>query len=128
MTAYHWTPVIATHATTALTTLVLGGLVLYRTKGTAAHRLWGRLWVGLMLVIVLTSLFIYRGHYSWIHALSFFTLAMLPYGVYLARTRNTKKHGFTMVGLYLGALVIAGVFTLLPNRLMGSALWQWLGQ
>ena len=69
MSAYTWTPVIAGHATAAITALLVGGIMLYRTKGPPAHRLWGRIWVGMMLVIVLTSLFIYRDHYSWIHGL-----------------------------------------------------------
>ena len=81
----------------------------------------------MMLVIILTSLFIYRDHYSGIHGISFFTLIMLPYGVYTARKRNIKAHKMTMVSMYFGALVIAGLFTLAPNRLMGQALWTWLG-
>jgi len=127
MSAYTWTPVIAGHATAAITSLLIGGMMLYRTKGTPAHRLWGRIWVGMMLVIVLTSLFIYRDHYSWIHGLSFFTLIMLPYGVYMARKRDIKGHRMTMFSMYFGALVIAGIFTLSPNRLLGDAVWSWLG-
>jgi uncharacterized membrane protein len=33
-----------------------------------------------------------------------------------------------MRGLYFGACVVAGVFTLLPGRYLGGLLWkQWLG-
>jgi uncharacterized membrane protein len=28
-----------------------------------------------------------------------------------------------MIGLYIGALVITGLFTLLPGRLIGRVLW-----
>jgi uncharacterized membrane protein len=33
-----------------------------------------------------------------------------------------------MISLYFGALVITGLFTLLPNRLIGQALQAWLGR
>ncbi|NBQ28743.1 MAG: DUF2306 domain-containing protein [Rhodobacteraceae bacterium] len=127
MGAYTWTPTIALHAGAAIASILIGAVVLYRTKGTPAHRLWGRVWVALMLTIVVSSLFIYRDHYSWIHGLSFFTLAMLPRGVYLARKHHIKQHQMTMVSMYFGALVIAGIFTLLPSRLMGQAVWRWFG-
>ena len=52
---------------------------------------------------------------------------MLPYGVYMARKRKIKGHKMTMVSMYFGALVIAGIFTLAPNRLLGDAVWSWLG-
>jgi uncharacterized membrane protein len=33
-----------------------------------------------------------------------------------------------MLGLYLGACIGAGVFTLLPSRILGQLVWgQWLG-
>jgi uncharacterized membrane protein len=36
-------------------------------------------------------------------------------------------HRKTMRGLFSGACVIAGVFTLLPSRFLGQVLWhQWL--
>jgi len=31
-------------------------------------------------------------------------------------------HRFNMLGLYFGALVVTGLFTLLPNRLIGRAV------
>jgi uncharacterized membrane protein len=32
-----------------------------------------------------------------------------------------------MISLYAGALVITGLFTLLPGRLLGRVVWGWLG-
>lgn len=31
-----------------------------------------------------------------------------------------------MIGLHTGALMITGLFTLLPGHLIGSAVWGWL--
>ena len=46
--------------------------------------------------------------------------------IYLARG-NVAAHRKTMQGLYFGACVTAGVFTLLPDRYLGHALWSALG-
>ena len=65
--------------------------------------------------------------YSWIHGLSVFTLITLLTGVLAARTHRVKAHRNNMIALYSGALIITGFFTLLPGRLIGRALWGWLG-
>ena len=33
-----------------------------------------------------------------------------------------------MISMYVGALVVTGLFTLLPGRLIGGAVWGWLGR
>lgn len=43
---------------------------------------------------------------------------MLPIAVLHARRHNVSQHRWAMLGLFIGALVIAGVFTLLPGRIM----------
>ena len=41
---------------------------------------------------------------------------------------NVTGHRKTMRHLYLGACVVAGLFTLSPHRLLGQLVWgQWLG-
>jgi uncharacterized membrane protein len=91
-------------------------------KGTASHRALGYTWVGLMLIVALSSFWIHDlriwGPWSPIHLLSIFSLAMLPYGVMMARRHSLRGHKFTMLGLFAGALVIAGIFTLAPGRIM----------
>ncbi len=63
------------------------------------------------------------GRFSLIHVLSLYTLAMLPLGVYYAHQHNVAGHRKTMLGLFFGALLIAGAFTLLPGRSMGRVLF-----
>ncbi len=80
-----------------------------------------------MLLVALSSLLIHElrqwGSFSLIHLLSVFTLAMLPVGIYFARQHNVVGHRKTMLGLFFGALVIAGAFTLLPSRILGRMMF-----
>jgi uncharacterized membrane protein len=80
-----------------------------------------------MAVVALSSFGIFRDHFSWIHGLSVFTLVMLVVGVRLARQGKRVAHRITMQSIYGGALVLTGLFTLLPNRLIGKALAGMLG-
>ena len=58
------------------------------------------------------------GRWSPIHLLSIFTLTMVPLGVWHAHRHAVQRHRFTMIGIFSGALVIAGLFTLAPGRIM----------
>ena len=41
---------------------------------------------------------------------------------------NIRGHRLTMVNLYIGACLVAGFFTLAPNRYLGRLIWgDWLG-
>ena len=119
--------VIQIHAFAALSAFALGAVHLAAPKGTIPHRAVGWLWAGLMLVLVLSSFFIHTirlwGPFSPIHLLSIFTLAMLPLAVWRARQHDVRKHRRAMVSLFLGALVIAGVFTFLPGRIMHAVVF-----
>ena len=75
-----------------------------------------------MVLVAVASFWIGDGGWSWIHGLSVFTLVMLASGVAWARRGLRARHGRTMVGLYIGALAITGLFTLLPSRLIGRVL------
>ena len=49
---------------------------------------------------------------------------MLPLAIYRIRMGDVNGHAKTMKGLFFGALVIAGFFTLVPGRLLGNLLWH----
>jgi uncharacterized membrane protein len=118
---------IQLHAYAALAAFVLGAVQLAGVKGTLQHRTLGYTWVGLMLVVALSSFWIQDmrvwGPWSPIHLLSIFALAMLPLGVYYARHHKIRGHQATMLGLFAGALVVAGIFTLVPSRIMHRVLF-----
>lgn len=128
-TAYSWTPVIVIHALTAMTAMVLGAWLLGARKGHKAHRVGGWIWVLCMATVAGISFAIRRPEgFSWIHGLSVITLVSLVTGVLAARAHRVKSHRLNMISLYAGALLITGLFTLLPGRLIGQALWGWLGR
>ena len=126
-TTYQWTSVIAAHAAMAGAALLVGAAVLARPKGTASHRALGWTWVVLMASVASISFAIRYNGFSWIHGLSVFTLFALVFGVADARRRNIKAHRTTMISIFVGALLITGLFTLLPQRLIGQALRGVLG-
>ena len=93
-------------------------------KGTPLHRVLGGSWVGAMLVTALGSFWIQsRGHLSWIHLLSVWTVLGLAHGIWSLWRGRVLAHRQAMRGLMVG-LAVAFVFTLTPERLLGRWLWQ----
>lgn len=119
---------IQLHVMTAILAFFLGGMILFRRKGDRLHRIGGVIWVGLMLVVALSSFFIHVsrmvGIWSPIHLLSIATIIFLVRGVWYARQRNIAAHRGVMQGLYLGALVLAGFFTFMPGRIMYRVFFE----
>jgi uncharacterized membrane protein len=115
-------PVIQVHAFAAMAAFALGIVQLAAPKGTLPHRTMGWIWVALMVVIAGSSFWIHQirliGPFSPIHLLSIFTLVMLPLAVLHAHRHNVDRHRLAMISIFTGALVIAGVFTFLPGRIM----------
>ena len=123
-----FTPVILVHTFAALAALAVGGAMFLACKGTFLHRVAGRSWVALMLAVAISSFWIKSsGSFSWIHGLSVSVLVLLAVLVFLAITRRISAHRRLAIGLYAGALVITGFFTLLPYRLLGRLVWGSLG-
>ena len=122
-------PLIFFHLVTAVAALLLGIVMLSRRKGTTSHRTLGWIWVTLMGSTALASAFIrdYRlpnlGGYTPIHLFTLSVAVMLPLGIWYVKRGRIDGHRKTMRGLYIGACVIAGMFTLLPGRFLGSLLW-----
>ena len=132
------TPLIAVHLTAALGALATGPIALWARKGRTQrpklHRAFGYAWVTLMIVTAVSALFIRDFNlpniagYTPIHLFVPYTLfSLVGAFVYLGRG-NIAGHRKIMQGLYVGACLIAGGFTLLPSRYLGQLVWgQWLG-
>ena len=118
---------IPLHAITALSAIVLAGAQFTLPKGGMRHKVMGRLWVLLMVVICLTSFFIHElrliGLFSPIHLLSIFTLFTLVRAMQYARKGDIKRHKRIMQNITIFALIITGLFTLLPGRVMHTVLF-----
>ena len=120
-------PAIQIHAFTAMAAFALGAAQLAAPKGTLPHRTIGWIWVALMACVAISSFWIHQlrlvGPFSPIHLLSIFTLVMLPLAVWRAHTHRIAAHRKAMTGVFAGALVVAGLFTLLPGRIMHSVVF-----
>jgi len=133
MTSPVWPAHILIHALAAGAALLVGILQFAGAKGTTAHRALGWTWVALMLVVAGTSVFIRDvglpniAGYTPIHLFTLLTLATLPVIVMRARRGDVAGHRRAVRNLFFGALVLAGVFTLLPSRRIGHMLWSALG-
>ena len=131
------TPLVAIHMTAALAALALGPLALWARRSATPrarlHRAFGYAWVTLMLVTALSAVFIRDfqfpniAGFTPIHLLVPVTLAALLGAFHALAKGNIRRHRQAMVGLYLGACVTAGAFTLLPQRYLGQLVWGSLG-
>ena len=118
--------IIYTHFVLALLAVPLGLYILTTKKGTKQHRLLGRIWVTFLVIVSLTAIFIQTtnpGQYSLIHPLIPFTVGPLIYSIWNIRKfkktgieRYKLAHMYSMIGVYVGALLIAGALTLMPGR------------
>lgn len=116
------------HAFPAVAAFALGAIQLAAPKGTMPHRTLGWIWVVLMAIVALSSFFIHTictvGPFSVIHLLSIVTLVALPLGVRRARRHEIPAHRRTMLLLFLGALLVAGIFTFMPGRIMHDVMFD----
>src|SRR5258708_24844558 len=120
-------PAIPLHAFAAMTAFLLGVVQLAAPKGTLPHRTLGWIWAGLMVSVAVSSFWIHQIRLirPWIpiHLLSIFTLAMLPLGVWRAHRHRVADHRRIIILVFSGALGIAGLFTLVPGRIMHTVLF-----
>src|SRR5215472_7751034 len=120
-------PAIPLHAFAAMAAFALGLVQFAAPKGTLPHRTIGWIWVALMAGVAISSFWINQlrlvGPFSPIHLLSIFTLVMLPIAVWKAHSHKVAEHRRTMTYLFAGALVVAGLFTLLPGRIMHAVVF-----
>jgi uncharacterized membrane protein len=81
-----------------------------------------------LLLVISASSFLIHGIRMWgpwspIHILSVLTPIMLIVGVLSARRHHMRTHKITMISIFAGALVLAGLFTLVPGRIMHSVVF-----
>jgi len=122
----HASPAIILHVATVVPAAAIGTyLILISRKGARWHRALGYIYLTLMTVTAVTTL--------WIHALmpkgAFFGFSpvhlLIPltlFGVYgalrSARAHKVSRHRAAMLSVYFGGIMIAGGLTLLPGRIM----------
>lgn len=111
------------HLATVVPCVFLGAYLLLAKKGGLFHRKLGGVYMVLMLITALIALFLearvgptFLGHFGWIHLFCILVLWTVPTAYLAIRKGNIRSHQRKMVLLYLGAILIAGGFTLAPGR------------
>jgi len=118
------------HLATIFPAFFIGTYLLLNRKGTVSHRLLGKVYMLLMLITAIITLFMSAevgprllNHFGFIHLLSILVLYNVFFAYRAIRLGNVKAHGGYMRGLYIGGLLIAGFFTLLPSRMLNTLLF-----
>ncbi|RFZ89650.1 DUF2306 domain-containing protein [Shinella sp. WSJ-2] len=115
------------HVATVLPAAVLGAILLARPKGTPAHRLLGKIWLVLMVLTSFSTFFIHGlnvvAGFNPIHLLSIYVILGSVRAIQTARHGNIRAHRAHVAGMYFGGIVVAGLFTLVPHRVMGMILF-----
>lgn len=118
---------IPAHAMAAFAALALGAVQFALPKGTALHRWTGYAWVLSMAFVAASSFAIYTlqviGPFSPIHLLSALTLVSLAQAIRAARQGKIAQHRAIMRSLYFLALIVTGLFTLVPGRVMHAVVF-----
>ncbi len=117
------------HLATIIPAFMMGTYLLARRKGTPMHRKLGRGYMLLMLSTAVITLLMpaevgprFLNHFGFIHLLSVLVVVTVPVAWFAIRNGQRITHQISMISLYVGGLLIAGSFTLMPGRLMH----QWL--
>jgi uncharacterized membrane protein len=115
--------VIQLHIAGAMVALLIGTVLLVGIKGSGLHKSLGWIWVVAMALTAISSLFIRNinsGDFSFIHLLSGWTLVALPMAIFAIKRRKVAVHRKAMTGMFVGGLLVAGLFAFIPGRLF----WQ----
>ena len=72
-----------------------------------------------LLIALLLALPLIASNYI----VSIMVLVLLPVAVIAARGHNVSRHRKTMIGIFTGGLIIAGLFTFLPGRIMHAVVF-----
>lgn len=118
------------HVYTVLPAFVAGTWLLFASrKGSAPHRLVGRLYAVLMLATCAAAAFVHvlnpNGFLglSFVHLFIGLTFFGLYRGIRAARRGDVARHRRAMLFTYVGGLLIVGSFTLMPGRLMHTLIF-----
>ena len=119
------------HVFTVVPAFFLGTwLIFFSTKGARRHRAIGYVYLGLMTVTAIAALFIHQipsidivYGFGPIHFFSLLTLSGVVGALRGAWTHNIKMHRSSMLGVYIGGILIAGTLAFLPERIMHAMIF-----
>jgi len=118
------------HLSTIGPAFIIATYMVLIKKGTAQHKFLGRIYMVLMLFTAMVTLFMSAqvgptlfDHFGFIHLLSVLVLYSVPSAYFAIKAGDVKKHKLNMIGLYIGGMVVAGGFTLVPGRFLGDLIF-----
>lgn len=118
------------HLATIFPAFAIGTYSLLSRKGTSLHKALGRAYLLLVLATGVITLFMPAqvgprlfGHFGFIHIFSLLVFYSVPAAYFAARRGDIKTHRGNMIGLYVGGIIIAGTFALLPGRMLNQLLF-----
>jgi len=118
------------HLASVLPAFLIGTFLLLRRKGSPLHKLLGKIFMVLMLITATITLFMpaqlgptLLGHFGFIHIFSLLVFNAVPRAYLAVRKGDIISHRNNLIGLYVGAIIIAGGFALLPGRLIYQTLF-----
>ena len=119
------------HLATVIPAFGIGTLQLLKRKGTPIHKRLGRIYMMLMLATALITFAMpaqvgpqFLHHFGFIHAFSLLALFSVPTAYVAARRGDLNAHRATMIGLYVGGILIAGAFAFAPGRMLHGWLFR----
>ena len=122
---------VQVHVATVVPAFVIGTyLIFFSPKGAPQHRALGYLYLALMTVTSIAAIFVHEVNpngfmgRSPIHLFVPLTLFGVFGAIHGARTRNIKRHRGSMLGVYIGGLLIAGSLSFMPGRIMHDVLFR----
>ncbi|UZD21353.1 DUF2306 domain-containing protein [Algoriphagus halophytocola] len=111
------------HLATVVPCIFLGAYLLFAKKGGLTHRNLGALYMSLMLITAVIALFIEAqvgdrlfNHFGYIHLFCLLVFWTVPTAFLSIKKGKVKTHQRKMILLYVGAIILAGGFTLAPGR------------
>ncbi|MBC6438197.1 MAG: DUF2306 domain-containing protein [Rhodobacteraceae bacterium] len=120
--------IVQFHVLVALPALLIGPFALFRPRRDKLHWQLGSVWLICITALAVSGLMIESEipilwHFGPIHLLSIFALRGVVEGLWRIRRGQITKHRQAMRELWFGAMGSAGLFTLLPGRMMNEMVF-----
>lgn len=118
------------HVFTVVPAFLIGTwLIFFSTKGARFHRALGYTYLVLMTITSIAAVFIHaispNGFMGWSFIHLFVPLTL--FGVFGALrgawTHDIPLHKRSMIGVYIGGILIAGGFAFMPGRIMHAVIF-----
>ena len=125
-------PIVLIHLCIILPCVVFGTYLIFAKKGTQFHKTIGKVYMTLMGITGILTLFIPAqvgqrifNHFGLLHLLSLLTIYSVPKAWFAIKRGDVKTHKSAMIKLYIGGIIVAGSFAILaPGRYLHTLFFN----